>query len=276
MRIDTITHLTIRKWQSESLKTRKPATTQRLLAMLSGVLSHAISEGMIERHPLQAKERKRSATRLKIVEATRNPPRYLSPDEERKLRDALTARDKEMKAARARTIAHREARNLESPKAITGAYFDHLTPLVLLALNTGIRRGGLLGLRWDDIKNGQIFVRASLDKAKKGYYVPLSKEATQVLRLWKRQSGRSGLVFKYQGKRINSIKTAWSRLMQRAGIQKFRFHDCRHSFASKLAMARIDLFTIKELLGHQNIEMTQIYSHLSPDHMKAALKALDN
>lgn len=275
MRMDAITHLTIRKWQSESLKTRKPATIQRLLGTLSGVLSHAISEGIIEKHPLQAKERHRSTTRLKIVKATRKPPRYLSPNEEKRLRGALSARDKEMKSARARTIAHREARNLEPPKAITGAYFDHLTPLVLLALNTGIRRGGLLGLRWDDIKNGQILVRASLDKAKKGYHVPLSREASEVLRLWKRQTSGSGLVFKHQGKRIKSIKTSWSGLMKRAGIQNFRYHDLRHSFASKLAMAGIDLFTIKELLGHQNIEMTQIYSHLSPDHMKAALEALD-
>ena len=146
---------------------------------------------------------------------------------------------------------------------------------LLVLLHTGIRRGGLLGLRWDDIRNGQIFVRASLDKAKRGYFVPLSKEATQVMRLWKRQSGKSGLVFKYQGKRIHSIKSAWSGLMKRAGLQSFRYHDLRHSFASKLAMANVSLFTIKELLGHQSIEMTEIYSHLSDDHKKAALEALD-
>ncbi len=275
MRMDTITHLTLRKWQTEALKTREPATIQRLLAILSGILSHAVSDGLIPNHPLQAQQRRKSTTRFNIVKATVKPPRYLSPDEEKRLRNALQERDRDLKAARARTIAHRKARGRNAPAAITGAYADHITPLTLLALNTGIRRGGLLGLKWSEINDGRIFVRASLDKAKIGYHVPLSQDATKVLRLWKRQTGGKGLVFTYRGKPIKSIKTAWSGLMQRADLIQFRYHDLRHAFASTLVMRGVDLYTVKALLGQQNIEMTQRYAHLSPDHMKAALEALD-
>jgi integrase len=269
-RIDAINHLDIQRWMREAGKNRKPATVARLLQSLAGILSHAISMGMIEKHPLQAKERKRPETRIKTIKIENKRIRYLSKDEEQRLRDALDNRDRSMKQARARTIRHRQERNLKSPVAITGAYADHLTPLTLLALNTGIRRGGLLGLKWDDVQNGQIFVSASLDKARRGYIVPLSSEAQDVLRKWNHQTGGKGKIFN-----IKSIKTAWGNLMREAGIEKFRFHDLRHSYASKLVMGGVDIYAVKELLGHQNIEMTERYSHFSPDHMAAALEVLN-
>ncbi len=277
MKLDTITYLTIRGWMKKEMgkkKTPSDATIVRKLQLLSGVLTHAVVKKLITSHPLQSSERKVNA--IKIPEVDNKRKRFLKPDEETRLRDALKARDKELKAARVRNIAHKEERGLTPPVAITGAYGDHLTPLILIAMNTGIRRGALLGLKWSAVSQGQIFVSKKLDKAGNGYSVSLSKEATEVLRLWKHQTGGKGLLFQYQGSQIKSIKTSWGKLLADAKITDFRFHDCRHHFASKLVMGGVDLYTVAQLMGHSSIEMTERYAHLSPDHMKDAMKVLNS
>jgi integrase len=277
MRLDAITHLTIRKWQTEFGKTHAPATVARLIQSLSGILTHAISEGLIDKHPLQAAERKKSSSKLKLVKPENKRVRFLSHDEERRLRAALLERDQEMKTARLRSIEHKQSRGYPAPPEISGAYGDHLAPLVLLALNSGIRFGALTGLLWEDIEDGTIHVTASLDKVKKGYHVPLNKEASEVLRLWRRQTNGKGLLFKHPvtGKRIGSVKTAWGKLLTRARITDFRFHDLRHTFASRLVKDGESLYVVKELLGHSSILMTQRYAHLDDDALKAAVGRLD-
>ncbi len=170
MRMEDITHLTIRNWQKHASKRLADATIARLLALLAGALSRAVVERHLRRHPLQAAERKRHGLKLPKSEPR---ARYLNEAEEQNLLKTLEARDTRLRQQRARTIIHRERRGLEPPPTITGPFADHLTPLVVLALNTGIRRGALLGLSWEDIQNDSVHVRMSLDKAKKGYFVPL-------------------------------------------------------------------------------------------------------
>jgi integrase len=257
-------------------KTLKPATIHRRLGSLSGVFTHGQRKGLVTVNILSKAERDKAG--IKIPRPEKKPPRYLSSNEEKALRDALTARDRKLRAARSRYIQHCEERGEKAPSAITGAFSDHLHPLVVLALNTGIRRGALLQLRWSDIQSGQVFVRQTTDKAGKGYNVSLSDDAKQVLRLWQKQTGGKGndLVFTHQGQPIKSIKTSWGTLIKEAGIKDFRFHDLRHSFASKLVMGGIPLFTVSQLLGHSSLDMTMKYAHLSPDHMADALKVLNH
>ncbi len=76
-------------------------------------------------------------------------------------------------------------------------------------------------------------------------------------------------------KPFDNVKRSFKTALERAGIENFRFHDLRHTFASHLVMAGVDLLTVKELLGHKTIEMTLRYSHLSGEHKAKAVQVLD-
>jgi integrase len=269
LRLDKITHLTIRSWTLKQQKTKANSTVARLQSALGAILSEAVSQGIIPHHPLQKAQRDKSPTRLELVKQDKGIVRWLNEDEEKRLRKTLAERDHSMKAARARNIIHKQERGMAAPSVIRGPYADHMTPLILIAMNTGIRRGALLGMRWDDIRDGKITVTKSLDKGTKGYKVDMNQEVTEVLRLWKRQGGGNGLVFRYRGKSINSIKTAWGSIMKKANITDFRFHDLRHHFATRLAESGAAPATIKELMGHSSIKMTDKYMHAT-DKMKSS------
>lgn len=70
------------------------------------------------------------------------------------------------------------------------------------------------------------------------------------------------------------IKKAWKGVLKAANVSAFRFHDLRHTFASKLVMAGVDLNTVRELLGHKSITMTLRYAHLAPEHKAAAVETI--
>src|SRR5262245_61897949 len=78
-----------------------------------------------------------------------------------------------------------------------------------------------------------------------------------------------------QGRPYRNFRTAFEHAVQKAGLEDFTFHDLRHTFASRLVMAGVDLPTVKELLGHKNIAMTLRYTHLSTDHKQRAVSALE-
>jgi integrase len=159
-----------------------------------------------------------------------------------------------------------------------GRYTDHLTPLVLLAKNTGCRRGELLQLRWRDIdlKSARLTIRGDGAKSGTTRVVALNVEAVSVLKAWQpRPADADAFVFQNaEGDSLGGIKTAFLKLLQDAKIVGFRFHDLRHDFASKLVQAGVDLNTVRELLGHADLKMTLRYAHLAPEHQAAAVAKL--
>jgi integrase len=150
--------------------------------------------------------------------------------------------------------------------------------MILLAMNTGMRRGELFNLHWENIDLDRATITISGDIAKSGKtrHIPLNAISLKVLNDWRRQSQCDGLVFinPVTGNVFDNVTKAWDGILKAAGIEKFRWHDMRHHFASKLVMKGVDLNTVRELLGHADIKMTLRYAHLAPEHKANAVAKL--
>lgn len=149
---------------------------------------------------------------------------------------------------------------------------------MLLALNTGLRRGELFGLRWCDINftAGILTVTATSAKSGQTRRIPLNAEAHSVLSDWRQRGQGDGLVFPGNGGgRLGNINKSWGGVVAAVGLADFRFHDLRHTFASRLVQAGVDLNTVRELLGHRDIAMTLRYGHLSPDNLRSAVNRIN-
>ena len=150
-----------------------------------------------------------------------------------------------------------------------------------------MRRGEILKLKWRDVDLSQrvIFVR----EAKSGIsrYLPISDELLEDLGSQHSRSG-SGYVFPSHLPRRNpahrsgepnepytDIKNAFRQALKKAGIDEFRFHDLRHTFASYLVMNGADLNVVRELLGHRTLAMTLRYAHLAPRTKDQAIRLID-
>ena len=150
----------------------------------------------------------------------------------------------------------------------------HLKPIVVVALNTGMRKGEILGLKWHDIDFRRNIIYLLNTKSGEKREIPVNEMVkTALIRV--RKHPDSAYVFcNKEGRPYGNVRTSFFTAMKKAGIMNFRFHDLRHTFASHLVMAGVDLNTVRELMGHKSLEMTLRYSHLSPDHKKHAVDIL--
>jgi len=258
-------HSSARKNRSVS-----PVTVNQDLRALRAALSRAVEWGVLTVNPIG---------KMKHATVDENAAiRHLSPDEERRLRKALPDRDDARRAGRVSANAWRRDRGHE-PWPEYGTYSDYVTPLVLVALNTGLRRGELLQLQWRDVDLVRRIVTVRGEGAKTGQtrHVPLNSEVASVFKTWKSTEVEPGW-FVFSGSTtttpLTEARKAWRGVLKTARIASFRFHDLRHTFASKLVMAGVDLNTVRELLGHRKISMTLRYAHLAPEHKADAVERL--
>ena len=153
---------------------------------------------------------------------------------------------------------------------------NHLTPIVIIALNTGMRREELLSLEWGkhvDLKHGFIL----LDRTKNGERreIPINQTVREVLQGIVRRMDSPYVFIDSKGKRYLDMKNSFRTACDKAMIQDFRFHDLRHTFASHLVMAGVDIVTVSKLLGHKSLKMTMRYAHLAPEHKVNSVNVLD-
>lgn len=162
-----------------------------------------------------------------------------------------------------------------------------LRPLAIVALHTGMRLGELLPLRWMDVDfaAGTILVREA--KAGEGRVAWASPIALKTLRALRREQIRRGaaggdliamrersVFYDARGSARTNLWRYWHVALCRAKVTDFRFHDLRHTFASRLVNQGVDLYTVKELLGHKTLRMTERYSHVAADHCREAVALL--
>ena len=164
----------------------------------------------------------------------------------------------------------------EECQSLIDACDFHLKPMVITALNSGMRRSEIFNLRWDqiDLKHG--FILLGITKNGERREIPINLTLRETFEALTRHI-KSTYVFWHgdEGKPYSDIKDSFNSAVKRAGIKDFKFHDLRHTFASHLVMAGVDLTTVKELLGHKTLTMTLRYAHLAPSHKVNAVEMLD-
>jgi len=275
-----ITELDLAKWRRKRSDVSL-ATQRRELTNLKSVLNHAVKNKAIPGHQVAYYRVKGTLTDIEITRKVR----YLTGAEEMRLRASLDAREARQRQERASGNRWRAERGHAMHPEIGPLQFaDHIKPIILLALNTGLRRGDLFGLKWEHIDLGRrqiskVIEKTSHSQRKAGRkpeaaLLPLSAEAHAILTQCEKQKHpTSQYVFTSprSGGRLDNISKAFHGVISAAKIEDFRFHDLRHTFASRLVMAGVDINTVRELMAHSEIKMTLVYAHLSPDHKAAAL-----
>lgn len=262
----------IERWRGKRIEAgRKKTTVNRDVNGLKAILSRATEWKYLEENPLS------SVKTMKVDSLSK--PRYLSNDELDALMIALDEREARIRAERTSANAWRAERGRALlPDLERVAFADHLKPMVVVSLGTGMRRGELFSLTWEfvDTIQNNITVDGNYAKSGKSRHIPMNSEVLQALTNWKKQtSAISGLVFRStNGDKFDNVNSSWARVLRDAKIEKFRWHDMRHTFASRLVMANVDLTTIRDFLGHADYEMTLRYAHLAPSHKAAAVERL--
>lgn len=234
---ESITAQDIERW----LNTQEQwaaATANRYKALLSLAYSLGVKNGKVAANPAKLVPKRRENNARE---------RYLLESEESMLRAAISAR---------------------CPERI---------PELDIALNTGLRRSEQYDCEWGWINFERRIVTVPRSKHGEKRHVYLNEAALAAFRLLEGFSNGSSKVFAhlYQSPDTKGPREWFESCLRDAGIQKFRWHDLRHTFASRLVMVGVDIVTVQAAMGHKTIQMTLRYSHLAPKHQLEAVRRLD-
>jgi len=241
-----------KKTKNRTGKHPAPATVLRYLMALSHAFSMACIWGWCESSPVKNVQRPK-------VKNERT--RYLNDGEREALLNAC-----------------RRSPNLD------------LYLVVLLALSTGMRKGEIMGLEWNDIhtvpEQGFTRVHLAADKTKNDNarsvlitspVLELLVERRQKVASARGDNKAAGLIFpsSINAERSVDLRKPWAAALKSAGIEEFRFHDLRHTTASYLAMDGASLLSISKVLGHQSVKMSERYAHLTPSHIDDVVRSMN-
>lgn len=156
----------------------------------------------------------------------------------------------------------------DEAQQLLAALPKHLADMAAFSLATGLRRGNVTGLQWSqvDLTRRLAWIHPDQAKARRAIPVPLNAEAVVIVR---KQAGTHPThVFSYRGKPIIQVSTkAWYAALEAAGIEDFRWHDLRHTWASWHVQQGTPLHALQELGGWESSEMVRRYAHFSADHL---------
>ena len=226
-------------------KKRANSTINRHVEMLSKMFNLCIDNGLIESNPCRSVGQLREDN-FKI--------RYLTPEEEKALYNAIEELEKEGKSN-----------------------YRYLKNIITCALQTGMRRAEIFNLKWSQIDFKEGFIEVLKTKSGKSRKIPISTRLESVLKEILATSNNSYVFINPDtNKPYKDIKKAFSTVLQRANIKNFRFHDLRHTVATRMVESGVDLIVVQEILGHDIIQTTMRYAHSVPENKKRAVEFLAN
>lgn len=217
---------------------RSAGSVNRELGVLSSIFSRAVKYGFLDTNPCQAVELYKNYNFRERV---------------------LTAAEEERMLA-----------------AMTG-HLEKLHPIVVLAINTGMRRNEMLKLRWSDVnfEASEIFVRPENSKSKKGRMLPLNDNIFPLLRKLQENASDKHLVFSGKGYSSTSVTNSFSRFCDQLGLADVTLHTLRHTFSTRLKDQNVNPFVIRDLMGHSSLRITEGYTHKTPGTHREAVKTLE-
>jgi len=234
---------------------RTDAATNREMSCLRHIFNKAIEWELIDESPF-------TKGQSLFIKENNQRLRYLTEEE-------ITAL---LKACSTKVIKFPDSKT--HVKQMTRKDVHYLRDIVGCALLTGMRKGEILGLKWRQVKGNFIYLRKT--KTAKSRQVPISDDLAALFkRIRQRQGLGSEYVFTFEGKRIESLKGGFAAAVERAGIEDFKFHDCRHTFSSHFVMRGGSIKALQEILGHTTLTMTMKYAHLAQSHKKQAVNLLN-
>jgi integrase len=151
----------------------------------------------------------------------------------------------------------------------------YLQDLVVFSINTGLRHGDVLNLKWKEVDLEAACIRMLIKKTREVLEIPLNDQAMKVVRAWHGMK-KTAWVF-YNPETGDQFKDLWlglKKACRKAGLEGITWHTFRHTFASRLTGSGVDLVTVKELLGHSEISVTMRYAHTNRDAKRRAVKRL--
>lgn len=249
--LDEIIPLHLERYKRKRLSSgRKPATINRELDCLSGLFKMAVRDGKARVSPL---------SQVKKLTEDNERTWILSDDEEERLLEECDKLNEKV---------------------------PYLKNLVLVALYSGMRLGEIFALETDhdvDFKAGIVYISPASEKTHRSRKVPMNNTLRAALRSAIKRSPGPWVFSNWQGKKIRILKAIFWQVVEDAGLVKkierdtvrFRFHDLRHTFGSRLGQAGYDLKTIMELMGHKTEKVALRYQHPTQDHKKQAVMSLD-
>jgi len=183
-----------------------------------------------------------------------------------------------MRHVRLLPVENNQERNLnqEEVTKLLGACTEYSRPIVQTALHTGMRMGEILGLKWEQVDLRQRMIVILHSKNGKVRKIPINDTLLQILtKLKYNKTSEYVFVCVRTGEPAQKFRTAWLNALRRSGIPHCRAHDLRHTAASHMVAAGIDLVTVMQILGHANLRTTQRYLHSAPESMRKAVATLD-
>jgi site-specific recombinase XerD len=235
---DSITPQEIERHFEQCIEEEKwaPSTVNHYRSLLSLTYRLAIRDGKATSNPARATQHRREDN---------SRVRYLTPEEETKLRTEMEAR--------------------------WAGHFPELD----LALHTGLRLSEMYGLDWQDVDLAQCLILIRRGKNGESRYARLNSIALKALtELRKRSDGTGAVIRNLEGEPLAGPRYWFEKAITKAGIVDFHWHDLRHTFASRLTMAGVGLRATQDALGHKSIAMTVRYSHLAPDFLLNVVEKL--